>query len=300
MLNMLLLAAHLALAAPPAPSFGHETRTATTSLGTVAYWDVGAGEGTPLVLVHGLPTSKELWADVLPLLPGMRCIVVDLLDFGESRADAPEALDHVQRAQAIEELRAQLGLEKIVLVAHDLGSSVAVDYMGRYGDRVEKLVLMSSPVYPDFQEPDVVDLVRKRWIGMPLLRLMPRTLYRRTLKKGLHHDAQFEDRDMDVFRRDYHGGAGKRRMWQNLSWGTPETFFVAYPEIMRQLAVPTLVLHGARDPFIPTEHAHRMDADIPDSRLILIPDGAHFLPMDTPDAVAEAIRAFLATEPPPG
>ena len=141
-------------------------------------------------------------------------------------------------------------MNTFTLVAHDLGASVAIDYMGQFGDRVEKLVLMSSPVYPDFEEPAVVDLVRKRWIGMPLLRLMPRVMYRRAIRKGLVHKTTLDAFQMEAFARDYRGVAGKERMWQNLSWGTPSEMFADYPEIMKDIAVPTLIIQGRHDPYI--------------------------------------------------
>ncbi|MFT5683666.1 MAG: pimeloyl-ACP methyl ester carboxylesterase, partial [Myxococcota bacterium] len=270
----------------------------STSLGDVAYWDVGDPDSTDVrILLHGLPTSKELWVNVIDDLPEGRTVVVDLLDFGESSAVDPFNLQHALRAQAIDELRGELGINTFTLVAHDLGASVAIDYMRQFGDRVERLVLMSSPVYPDFEEPAVVALVRKRWIGMTLLRLMPRLLFRHSIRKGLVHKHALDDFQMEAFLRDYDGRAGKERMWQNLSWGTPAEMFADYPEVMADIAVPTLLIHGAQDPYIPLEHARRMDEDIPDSTLIIIEQGAHFLPIDTPAEVAAAISAFLL---PPG
>lgn len=277
------------------------TLSQSTSLGEVAYWDLGDPESKDVrVLIHGLPTSKELWVNVIDKLPEGRTVVVDLLDFGESSAVDPFNLDHPRRAQAIDELRGELGINTFTLIAHDLGASVAIDYMDQFGDRIESLVLLSSPVYPDFQEPGVVDLVRQRWIGMPLLRVMPRVLYRQTIRKGLVHKAALDDFQMSAFLRDYDGRSGKERMWQNLSWGTPEEMFADYPDIMKDIAVPTLLLHGQQDPFIPLEHARRMDEDIPDSTLIIIETGAHFLPIDTPDEVAEAISVFLSPPAPEG
>ena len=69
-------------------------------------------------------------------------------------------MTHKQRADVLDELRSHLKLETFILVAHDLGASVAMDYMGKYGQHVAQLVLMSPPVYPDFQEPRVVKMVR--------------------------------------------------------------------------------------------------------------------------------------------
>ena len=80
---------------------------------------------------------------------------------------------------------------------------------------------------------------------------------------------------------------------------TPEEMFAACPAILKRIAAPTLLIHGQHDPYIPLEHAHRMDEDIPDSELVIIERGAHFLPIDTPQEVAAALSAFLTSEEAP-
>ena len=277
-----------------------ETHTRSTSLGDVAYWDVGTLDSSEVrILLHGLPTSKELWLPVLDALPEGRTVVVDLLDFGQSSAIDPFTLDHPKRAQAIDELRGELGINTFDLIAHDLGASVAVNYMALFGDRVEGLVLMSAPVYPDLVEPVMIELARKRWLGMPMLRLMPRLLYRQLILRGLVHKSALDEVQVSAFTRDYARRAGKERLWQNLSWGTPAEMFTDYPSIIQDIGIPTLLIHGKYDPYIPIEHAHRMDEDIPDSELVIIERGAHFLPIDTPQEVAAALSAFLAPEETP-
>ena len=75
--------------------------------------------------------------------------------------------------------------------------------------------------------------------------------------------------------------------------------FPGAARILKDIAVPTLLIHGRNDPYIPLEHARRMDEDIPDSELVIIERGAHFLPIDTPQEVAAALSAFLSPEEAP-
>ena len=255
--------------------------------------NVGTPSGPPVVLVHGLPTSKELWVNVIPELHDKRVIVVDLLEFGETRASDRSTLRHPDRARGVHEVIEALDIETIDLVAHDLGSSVAVDFMDLFGESVRKLVLASSPVYPDFDEPGVVELVRKPVVGFVLTNLFPRRMYRMTLRIGLENDRTISHEQVSAFMHAYRCPPGKRRLLDNLAWGTPEDMFAAYPEILRGISQPTLLLQGEEDPWIPVEHAQRLDADIPNSELVMIPGGGHFLPLDTPVAVGKAVSSFL-------
>jgi pimeloyl-ACP methyl ester carboxylesterase len=232
--------------------------------------------------MHGLPTAKEIFAPVLPHLDSRcRVITFDLHDYGESERLRGPML-HTERAAALDELRAHLGLERFCLVAHDLGTSVAVDYMGAFGEHVEKLVLMSPPVYPDFEKPAVVDLVRSRGLGPLLLWGMKDPLMRTSIRRGMHHPERFTPEIQRAIMGAFDGAEGRAALLRKLRWGTPETTFARYPEIIRAIRVPTLVLQGVHAPYILREHAERLTRDIPGARLVLIEDGSHFLPLIRP------------------
>lgn len=266
------------------------------SLGEMAYFDThpGAGSGTPLLLVHGLPTAKELWLPVMQQLPGhVRCIVPDLHDYGES-ARVGRPISHVERAVALDELRGYLGLERIHLVAHDLGASVAVDYMARYAPYVQRLVLMSPPVYPDFEEPKLVRLVRRRLIGEFLVRFFLERLLRRRVKDGLTHPDHYSDAMHRSLMQAFSDKEGRAALLRNLRWGSPHDLFLEYPAILRKLSTPTLVLQGSLDPYIHFSQAERLANHLENGELLYIEEGSHFLPLDTPQQIAQALRVFLS------
>lgn len=269
-----------------------ETRYCQTNRGALAYNDTGQGE-VAAIFMHGLPTSKAIFDPLRAALdPRLRVITFDLHDYGESqKLDRPTT--HPERARHLDALRAHLGLERFVLVAHDLGASVAVDYMDRYGDRVEKLVIMSPPVYPDFDEPLVVDIVRLGGLGPLLLFAASELLVDRSVRKGMCHPERYTPAIAASLHRAYAGRKGRMALLRNLRWGTPKKTFARYPAIIRGITAPTLVLQGTDDPYIPRSQPERMARDIVDARLQWIEGGGHFIPMDTPAPVAAAINGFV-------
>ena len=99
------------------------------------------GDGDPLVLLHGVATSRLIWSHVTgPLAAGGRRVVtVDVPGFGESDPAGPGfALEDV--ADALVE---GLGLDTFDLVGHSLGGAVAVAAAARHPDRVNRLILVS-------------------------------------------------------------------------------------------------------------------------------------------------------------
>ncbi|MEZ4380420.1 MAG: alpha/beta hydrolase [Nannocystaceae bacterium] len=274
-------------------------RTCASARGELAFVDSG-GDGPALLLVHGLPTAKELWFPVIPRLvaadPSLRIVAVDLLGYGAS-AKPTAAVHHREQAAALDALRRHLALDRLTLVAHDLGASVAIDVMASYAAGVERLVLMSPPVYPDFREPPVVKLLRLPGLGHALLAAGTPLLFTAAMHRGLRHRERLTPRLHRAMVEPYRGRAGRAALRRNLWWGRPAEVFAAYPATIRSIAAPTLVLQGCADPYIPIAQVERLRRDVAGARLGMIADGAHFLPIDAPDAVAGALLDFFAAHP---
>ena len=112
------------------------------------------GEGTPVLLLHGNPTSSYLWRDVLPELEGCgRLIVPDLIGMGDS-AKLPNPDNDTYRFATHREylgafIDAVVGpAEAIVLVVHDWGSALGFDWANRHRDRLRGIAYMEGIVRP--------------------------------------------------------------------------------------------------------------------------------------------------------
>jgi pimeloyl-ACP methyl ester carboxylesterase len=86
------------------------------------------GEGTPLLFLHGYPSSSYDWRDVLALLPSRQRLTLDFLGFGLS--DKPR--DHVYSLKGQADLVERLvDGRRVALIAHDMGTSVATELLAR-------------------------------------------------------------------------------------------------------------------------------------------------------------------------
>jgi pimeloyl-ACP methyl ester carboxylesterase len=64
---------------------------------------------------------------------------------------------------------------------------------------------------------------------------------------------------------------------------------------LKHMGKPTLIIWGEKDQQIPLEYAQRLHRDIPESRLVIIPDAGHLILFDAPDAVASALNDFVGS-----
>jgi haloalkane dehalogenase len=120
----------------------------------MAVVDEGGGDDPPLVLLHGNPTWSYLWRKVIPILaPRRRTIAPDLI--GHGRSDKPD-IDHrlVHHIRYIDGLLDVLNLDRVVLVLHDWGGSIGLDWARRHPDRVVGLVLTETRLrtYPSWSD----------------------------------------------------------------------------------------------------------------------------------------------------
>lgn len=124
------------------------------------------GVGEPIVFIHGNPTWSYLWRNVLPhLVPYGRCIALDLIGYGKS--DKP----HIQykwteQAKYLEEFFRKMGLKNVVLVLHDWGVSLGLNYAMRHESNVRAIAFMEGifktfPQWNDFSTPEFRELFRR-------------------------------------------------------------------------------------------------------------------------------------------
>lgn len=128
--------------------FPYESRFAAVHGSQMHY--VEAGEGEPILFIHGNPTSAYLWRNVIPFVaPVGRTIAMDLIGFGHS--DKPE-LDYTfqDHYRYVEGFIDALELENVTLVIHDWGSVLGLEYARRHPENVRAVVMMEAIIPPAF------------------------------------------------------------------------------------------------------------------------------------------------------
>lgn len=121
-----------------------------------------AGEGDPVVLLHGYAQTSHMWRPLFPGLANQHTVIApDLRGFGKS--DAPEdGYTKKQMAQDIHALVKSLGFTKVKIVGHDIGLMVAYAYAAQYPAEVDRIVLMDA-FLPGVGDWKNVWLLRDLW-----------------------------------------------------------------------------------------------------------------------------------------
>ncbi len=168
-----------------------------------------------------------------------------------------------------------LRLRPFVLVAHGLGSQVAIEFAARQGVRVRGLVLIGAAPTPDLAGalPTLREIVKGR---LPQ-QFGPEAFSPQTTPDVMReYFTAFVTTDPRVRLADYEAAHG----WN----ATPAC---------AAIAVPTLAVAGADDRLVPPQHTEAVAAAIRGARFATVPDAGHALPLEQPDALHQVLRDFL-------
>lgn len=249
-----------------------------TTPGPIHYRE--AGEGFPLVLLHRTAESGEQFADVMPALAeSFRVIAPDTLGFGDSAAAiAPPGMDLYAR-NAIEALD-KLGVDRMHLLGHRTGASIAVEIAALFPDRVARLVLSGCPDYSDEARAALNVPRHERTItldGAYLLDHWKRVV--NNLGAGVT-PAQVQ--------RSFLMG---ERAAPHPYWAYEAVYAQDIHERLGHVTAPTLLMYGEHDPF--GRWLPALTSQIANVRTHIFP-GAHALTMyHIPDDFSRTVTAFL-------
>jgi pimeloyl-ACP methyl ester carboxylesterase len=253
------------------------------------------GAGEPVLFLHGIPTSSQLWDGVIERMAGQfRCMAVDLPGLGRTAGARGGLRDLDSVVASIEALRIRSRIDKWHIVGHDAGCAIAVLYAHRYPERVGRLALLTPSIFPDLKPFWLFELLRKPVLGelaAPAINLLFwKLVMRRALGRGVRHAAALQE-----FRAPFSGLPGAWRLMSVLRWGDPAEALAGVPNQLSELGMPTMIFHGLRDRAVPEQFATRAAQLIRNSEKVLL-DCGHFLPMSEPDAVASKLLGFLSME----
>lgn len=264
----------------------------------------GSGDGTPVLLLHGVPETSSCWRDVAPALAeGRRVLAPDLPGLGGSSYSGPYDVPSVV-AQLVALLDAEVPGQRVDVVGHDWGGSLALGLTGAHPDRVRRLAVANAPYrkvpllraahIPFFAAPVAPELAF-RLGGKRLVDLMLAVGWRSGVELDAdvraEYTAAYTDPGKVTAMLGYYRAATRPRLAAAVRRDKP----AGAPRVR---AESMLVLWGAADPVLPVSVGESVVRDLgPTCDMVTVPGAGHFVVEEAPEVTREALLAFLAEEP---
>lgn len=250
------------------------------------------GSGPPIVMLHGYPDNLQIWSALAPrLAKHFEVIAFDWPGMGGSDGWHGGATPMNQAARLLA-LLDHWQLPKVRLVGHDMGGQPALAFAALYPERTEQVAVMNSLTHGDAETSWEIRLLRKfRWNQIVLKRL-PRVVLRRAewsfLPQGVHLPAALRADLWEHFQRD-----AVRQFVIRMCAGYQATL-PRLPDLYRRITAPTLALWAEHDKHFPPIHAQRLQGDIAQAQLSIVPDAEHWMAWYRAKEISQRLETFFA------
>ena len=266
------------------------------------------GEGDPIVLLHGNPTSSYLWRNVVPHLEGSgRCVVPDLIGMGDSQklqGSGPDRYTFVEHRRFLDALLDALDVhQNVTLVIHDWGSALGFDWANRHRDAVKGIAYMEAIVAPIESWNDWPKAVQPIFQGFRSDKGEEMVLEKNLFIEGVLPNSimrTLSDEEMNEYRRPFANSGEDRR--PTLTWprqipieGEPAEvteIVQSYADWLSTSEVPKLFF-DAEPGAILRKALREFCRSWPNQTEQRVP-GIHFVQEDSADAIGEGVRDWLA------
>lgn len=232
------------------------------------------GVGEPVVFVHGAGGSSNAWYFQKEYLKGfMEVILVDLPGHGAAPGVPPGTIE--EERDMLREALEELKLKRCCLVGHSMGGAICMSFALHYADLLKGLVLVATGarlrVHPDILETLLKDKAKasRQIMELAFSEKSAPEMVAAAVDEMMRVDAQAIYNDfMGCERLDLTGALGG-------------------------IKTPTLIIGGMDDRLAPVHYSEYLQREIPRSKLVLVPEAGHMVPLEKPVEVNRAIKEFV-------
>lgn len=262
----------------------------------IRYWT--AGQGEPLLLIHGFPTASWDWHYLWqPLAQRYRVIACDMLGFGDSAKPVNHEYSLLEQADLQQALLAHLDIEQPVhLLAHDYGDSVAQELLARHHEaqvNIASCVFLNGGLFPETHRP----LLTQKLLLSPLGWMIGRAFTRDALVKSFRQISGPQtwptESEMDDFWSLIDSNRGPRIIHKLIGY-IPERRVQRdrWVSAMQRGEVPMRVIDGEVDPISGAHMVERYRELIPNPDTVLLPGIGHYPQTEAPGQVLKHYLEF--------
>jgi pimeloyl-ACP methyl ester carboxylesterase len=260
--------------------------------GLPVFWRSAPVQGAavaPALYLHGVPSSSDDWVAFLKRTGGL---APDLPGFG--RSGKPEYLKYTidEHADFIRLFLDMLEVERVRMVVHDWGA-VGLAFAQLHPERIERLVVTNAvPLLPGYRWHRTARMWRTPVLGELAMGATTRRVLRRSTREANVTPGPLPEPWIDSVLE--HFDQGTQRAILRLYRSSPSEVLAQAGEHLSRLDMPSLVLWGMGDPYIPERFAAEYAQALPNSELVELADAGHWWWFDRPDAIERVVDFLTA------
>lgn len=280
----------------------------TTSFRGHAVFYRDEGDGPPLLCIHGFPTASWDWHAVWPALVARhRLVAPDMLGFGFSAKPRGHDYTIAEQADLHEAVLRELGVERVHVLAHDYGDTVAQELLARREERrgterpdpagfeLASVCFLNGGLFPEAHRARPVQTLLAGPLGPLLARLMSERRFRAGFAAIFGPDTQPSDAELADFWHLVSRDGGTRNAPRLLRYMEERRLRrERWVGALQTTDVPLRLVDGAEDPVSGRHMAERYREGVSHPDVVVLEGIGHYPQVEAPAAVVRELRAFHA------
>ena len=260
------------------------------------------GNGMPVLLLHGSFASLHTWdAWETELSKNFKTISLDLPGHGLSGPSINEIYTTDYYASLVFSLADSLQLDSFIIGGNSMGGNVAWKIALQAPHRVKKLILVNASGFwsaPAKEDTIINNKIQKRplifrilgndKLAQLLTKITPRFLFKMNLQQVYGDPQKIEEEEIDRYYELMLREGNRKATLQRLKQTSKNL-----QDSIKYIHVPTLIIWGEKDAWIPVSHAHKFHKAIENSELVIYPDAGHVPMEEIPDTSIIPVVNFL-------
>lgn len=255
------------------------------------------GQGQPIIFLHGFGASTYTWRHLLPYFSKTyRVIAIDLKGHGLSDKPMDNNYSVADQSEIIYQFIREHSLDNVTLVGNSMGGAVSIttyliqcDHCTNY---ISKLVLIDSASYKQ-RLPVFISILRVPIINV-LLPCLTSTKFRaRQVLQEAFFDRTGITEDMVATYASYLSLPGASYALTKTAQQIVPPNLDDITDRYKSIKIPVLIIWGEKDTIIPLQVGRKLAANIPDSKLVVIPKCGHIPQEECPRQTIEAMESFM-------
>ena len=254
-----------------------------------------AGSGEPILLLHGWPTSAYLWRHTMPAMAKHnRVIALDMPGFGASSKPLDASYSFGFHARTLDAFCEAIGVNELGLAVHDLGGPVGLYWGLQQPERIRKLALLNTIVYPQMSWAVMLFVAICRLPGARHWLTSPAGL-RFAMRFGVCDKAGLSEQTIAQYQAPFVGREARAALAKT-AYGLHPGGFVELARRLPEFRCPVRIVYGSEDRILPdvAKTMARVQRDLPQAVATALPGCGHFLQEDQPQEVGRLLAEFFA------
>ncbi len=262
------------------------------------------GAGTPILLIHGFPTASWDWRPIWPTLAARyQCVAPDMIGFGFSAKPQNYAYGIMDQADLCEGLLSMLGIQRVHILAHDYGDTVAQELLARYNERqaagsqglkISSVCFLNGGLFPETHRPRLVQKLLISPLGPLLVRFLGEGSFGRSFSAVFGRHTQPKPEELKAFWQLVTFNDGMKVFPKLIRYMTERRQYRSrWVGALQQAKIPLRVIDGPDDPVSGQHMVNRYRELVPNADTVLLKGIGHYPQVEHPQGVLDAYLPFV-------